>query len=894
MLFLRSSRELYFRVALSLLLAALMPSVLRAAVILRGRVIDSVQAPVVGAQVQLFDVGKGIPFDFLSTDSRGGFRFRVPRLRVVRLEVRALGREDFMQEIDLTRASGEEMNLGDILLHSRFEEIREVHVEAEKSVSRRGDTVAFRVGAFAQGGEKSIEEIIKKMPGMKVEEDGKIRYLGREVEKVMVGGADMFGRNYQLLTKNLDPTAVHEVQVLEHFEENRLLRRHRQSERVVMNLALARGRGQLIGTLRAGYGYRNVHDAQLSLVGVFNALQFNVLANSNQVGVSPAASAAAWQAPQGLRGISGGDIARVGVRDVAMRLSPIVGMQGAQAPLNDARRRQNMSHMLSVGMVYTPSSKFRMNVSGVGQFERDLYASELISDWEFNGQSLYRHESSRRLLRTYLGGGRVTLEGQAGENADVRYDGGYSLIGDRGTSVGEHAAGELREVLAARWQRMDHTVLYTHSFDSLGLLRGGVEWQSQWIDPRYEARTVGGVPLGLATNEGIAACYNQISHFARSNWVYIAPTYRGLTGDARLGVSYDYRRLRASDLWTSDAAYDLKTYNAYAGGSISYTYGAFKALALVLGHAVNATFFDDRGTNAFKRWVYYPEQQLTLQLSKSAHLMVVTYGYNASYSTLLGLLPRAVLTSFRGSYEGEPLFRVYYGHSALAFYSYGMPTSRLTAEVALLYNFNPRPSVLRNVVTANRSFSYVMVGKRNDMLDLSVKGDLFIPSLMTNVRVEMQGTQGRYAQYVNGASLDVRSRKAFASLVTRTRVRSVLDVQLGASWSMLRLDAQGMRFTHHDMSQFIETQLHVGPARVGISVDRVEVGIERTHPNAIYLLDAEVEVDVIQSRLTFYVEGRNLMNSRYYSQKSGSNIETLSMRYEIPALRVIGGVRWQF
>ena len=162
MLFLRSNRGLYFRVALPLLLAALMPSVLRAAVMLRGRVIDSVQAPVVGAQVQLFDVGKSIPFDFLSTDSRGSFRFRVLRPRVVRLEVRALGREDFMQEIDLTRASGEEMNLGDILLHSRFEEIREVHVEAEKSVSRRGDTVAFRVGAFAQGGEKRWENTLPR------------------------------------------------------------------------------------------------------------------------------------------------------------------------------------------------------------------------------------------------------------------------------------------------------------------------------------------------------------------------------------------------------------------------------------------------------------------------------------------------------------------------------------------------------------------------------------------------------------------------------------------------------------------------------------------------------------------------------------------------------------
>lgn len=413
---------------------------------------------------------------------------------------------------------------------------------------------------------KNIEEVIKRLPGVKVEGDGKIRYLGREVEKVMVEGADMFGRNYQMLTKNLDPTAVHEVQVLEHFEENRLMRKHRTSERVAMNLALKPWRGQLIGTLRAAYGYRNVHDAQLSLIGIFNKLQLNVLANSNQVGVSPAASAAAWQSPLGLQNIAGGEIANVRGGSAGLRLGSIVGLQGSQAPLGDARRRRNMSHMLSTAMVCTPSSKFRMNLSGVGQLEGDRYDSRLISDWNFENQKVHRDERSHRERRTFLAGGRLTLEGQASEMSDLRYDGGYSIIGDRDASDGEHGANWLREDATVRWQRMDHTLLYTHSFDSAGLLRGGLEWQSQWIGPRYAAKTDGPTPLGFTTHEGITALYRQSMHLGRTRWMYFAPAYKGLTGDVRMGASFQHHELGVASTLAQGDTYATQTFDAYAGG----------------------------------------------------------------------------------------------------------------------------------------------------------------------------------------------------------------------------------------------------------------------------------------------------------------------------------------
>ena len=187
-----------------------------------------------------------------------------------------------------------------------------------------------------------------------------------------------------------------------------------------------------------------------------------------------------------------------------------------------------------------------------------------------------------------------------------------------------------------------------------------------------------------------------------------------------------------------------------------------------------------------------------------------------------------------------------------------------------------------------------MEGKRSDMLVANVKGDLFVPTIVTNFKLEVQGAQSRYTQYVNESALDVRSRQVFASLMSRTSVRGVVDVQLGGNWSMVRLDADGNQMVHHDMSQFAEIQVNVNSMRIDASADRVEVGINRSHSNAIYFLDANVEWEAIKERLTLYVEGRNLLNNKYYSQRNDSSIETVQMRYEIPSLQVLGGFRWNF
>lgn len=330
------------------------------------------------------------------------------------------------------------------------------------------------------------------------------------------------------------------------------------------------------------------------------------------------------------------------------------------------------------------------------------------------------------------------------------------------------------------------------------------------------------------------------------------------------------------------------------GGAVTYSYMNFKVLAVLLGHATRVTFLEMPNDGLLSRWVYYPEPQLTLQLSRSNHIAVLSYGFNTAFSSLLGRLPRPVLLNFRSTLVGDPVFRVHYGHGAMAYYSYGNPISRLSADLALRYHYNPNPSVQRNIVSSNRTLAYVMEGKQSDNIEGIVNCNFFIPTIITNIKFTAQGAQGRFAQYINDAVFDVRSRSAFASLSVHTSVRRIFDVQLGANWSTVSLDNGRSRSLHHDMAQFIEAQLYVKPVRISASADRIEVGLMRSHENAIYFLDASVECEIIKEKLSGYLEGRNLLNNRYYSQRNDGNIETVQMHYEIPALQVFAGIRWRF
>lgn len=190
----------------------------------------------------------------------------------------------------------------DIALRESSYDLNEVVVREDPlPVIRHSDTTTFQVAAFADSTESSVEELLKKLPGMQVDEQGNIRYNGKPISKVLIEGDDMFGGNYALGTRNIRATAIEKVDVIDHYLENSLLKDVVYSDDMVLNLTIAKEQKRILsGTVSPSIGYGEEFKAKESvslfsftktskalLFGNWNNVGLNAIGEVNAIGGNP-------------------------------------------------------------------------------------------------------------------------------------------------------------------------------------------------------------------------------------------------------------------------------------------------------------------------------------------------------------------------------------------------------------------------------------------------------------------------------------------------------------------------------------------------------------------------------------------------------------------------------
>ena len=142
----------------------------------------------------------------------------------------------------------------DFLLESEIIVLSDVIAQAKKDIIQRNDTIIFDAKAFAQGNEEVVEDLLKKIPGLSIDEDGVIKVGNQEIEKVMVEGDDFFERGYQILTKNMPAHPIDKIELLRNYSNNRLLKNIEESDRVALNLKLDEDAKRVwFGNINVGY-----------------------------------------------------------------------------------------------------------------------------------------------------------------------------------------------------------------------------------------------------------------------------------------------------------------------------------------------------------------------------------------------------------------------------------------------------------------------------------------------------------------------------------------------------------------------------------------------------------------------------------------------------------------
>ena len=118
---------------------------------------------------------------------------------------------DLLEEVDIKG----NVELPMLSLTSKSKLLQEVIVKSGSPLRIKGDTTIYTADSFKVSANANVEELLKKLPGIQVDKDGKIKAMGETVSKVLVDGEEFFGDDPGMAVKNLRADAVKEVQVFD-------------------------------------------------------------------------------------------------------------------------------------------------------------------------------------------------------------------------------------------------------------------------------------------------------------------------------------------------------------------------------------------------------------------------------------------------------------------------------------------------------------------------------------------------------------------------------------------------------------------------------------------------------------------------------------------------------
>ncbi len=261
-----------------------------------GHVKDSLGQPVVASQVIVYG-GEELTsiVAFSTTNVAGRYTLTVSSSSApLRISVLALGYEE--QQLDLKLSTKTRIEI-DFSLRPRFYELEAVEVRVERNTQRirPSDTISFSAAELRLGNERNVEELIDRIPGAEVAENGRISIQGKPVSRILLEGDDLTGNNYQLASRGISAHLIDSLEVIDNYLESSILSGVLTSDELVINLKMVPDIGlRLSGETELGTGWPRPVDSRFNGFSLSGQMKLLLLGKWTSTGVRPGLVAEDW------------------------------------------------------------------------------------------------------------------------------------------------------------------------------------------------------------------------------------------------------------------------------------------------------------------------------------------------------------------------------------------------------------------------------------------------------------------------------------------------------------------------------------------------------------------------------------------------------------------------
>jgi hypothetical protein len=252
---------------------------------IRGLLTDSLDAPLPSATVLLLSAKDSSLVNFSVSDMQGNFEIKNVSKSEVLFKVSFLGFRTHTEKISFPDGTTV-VQLGRIKMEAVSSELNAIEISAERApVTVKRDTIEFNAGSFKTKQNAVVEDLLKKLPGVEVDNDGNITAQGEQVRRVTVDGKNFFGADPKLATRNLPADAVNKVQVFDKKSDQATFSGIDDGEKEkTINLELKEEkRNGAFGNVMAGVGTEDRFQGKVSLNRFTKGRQLSFLGMANNV-----------------------------------------------------------------------------------------------------------------------------------------------------------------------------------------------------------------------------------------------------------------------------------------------------------------------------------------------------------------------------------------------------------------------------------------------------------------------------------------------------------------------------------------------------------------------------------------------------------------------------------
>lgn len=836
---------------------------------------------------------------YVYSNNKGKYALKLNKTGKFKLVFSALGYESRLFPIEIFE------NQQEIIINVKLKEkpfeIDEVIIQADNPVIINKDTIIFSAKAFTKGNEQVVEDLLKSIPGLNIDEEGKIKVGNQEIEKVMVDGDDFFEKGYTILTKNMPVDPIEKVVIYQKYSNNKLLKGVEESEKVALNLVLKEdAKRQWFGNIEAGYDltFSQHYVLKSNLMNFGKKNKYYFLTNFNNIGYN-----ATGDVSQLIKPFRYGEPGSIGDNESANKL---LGLYASTPEFKDSRTNFNNTELVSLNAIFNPTEKLKIKTLGFLNWDEQDFYRNSVQVFGNDNNGFTNTEDYKLRKRKFIGFGKIDLSYDISKTKMLEVTSKYNNQQANSNSNLIFNEEKTKENLKTNNELFDQKITFTNKIkkNKVFLLTG--RYINEKTPQNYHNNTFFFQDLFPDTKN-----INNLNQLSENQMQYAGFEAHVLDRKAN-GNLLEFQfgnQFRKDNLNTSfylknddeiiDKPPDYQNTTIYASNDLYFNTKYRLKLKnfgitgkLDFHQLMNQLEFESK-TNQHPFFIN-PKIGFDWKINKSNKILA-SYAYNTTNAKILDIYKNYVLINYRSFSKGLEEFNQLNASTVFFNYQFGNWSNNFFTNLFVIYNKNHDFFSTNSTVTQNYVQSEKILIKDREMLSVNANIDRYFNVISSNLKLNLGYNKSNYKNIVNNSRLrEVTANNYNYGFELRSGFLGKFNYHIGTKWETYQIKT-GIDNSYTNNVSFLDLSYVFNDRfNIDLQTERYYFGNVDNDNNTYYFADLEARYKFIENKLTFSLSGKNLFNTETFKTFTIDDISTSTTEYRLLPRFILLKVAYRF